>query len=101
MKLQFGRRNVSDFVCDVFHSAAISATKWLRSGVAALLIHCIVPFGVAGLYAQQPPPANPCYTQLDYAQLDQLVAPIALYPDSLVAQILAAATYPSQVVEAH
>jgi uncharacterized membrane protein YgcG len=32
--------------------------------------------------------------------LDQLVAPIALYPDALVAQILAAATYPTEVVEA-
>ncbi len=32
--------------------------------------------------------------------LDQLVAPIALYPDALVAQIVAAATYPSEVVEA-
>lgn len=34
------------------------------------------------------------------AQLQELVAPIALYPDVLVAQILAAATYPDQVVEA-
>jgi hypothetical protein len=33
-------------------------------------------------------------------QLEQLVAPIALYPDSLVAQILAASTFPEQVVEA-
>jgi Protein of unknown function (DUF3300) len=33
-------------------------------------------------------------------QLDQLVAPIALYPDELVAQVLAAATYPAEVVEA-
>ncbi len=33
-------------------------------------------------------------------QLQQLVAPIALYPDELVAQILAAATYPPDVVEA-
>jgi hypothetical protein len=32
--------------------------------------------------------------------LDQLVAPIALYPDALVAQILAGATYPTQIVEA-
>lgn len=32
--------------------------------------------------------------------LQQLVAPIALYPDALVAQILAASTYPSQIVEA-
>ena len=33
-------------------------------------------------------------------QLNQLVAPIALYPDALVAQVLAASTYPTQVVEA-
>jgi hypothetical protein len=33
-------------------------------------------------------------------ELDQLVAPIALYPDALVAQILAAATHPTQIVEA-
>jgi hypothetical protein len=33
-------------------------------------------------------------------ELQQLVAPVALYPDALVAQILAASTYPTQVVEA-
>ena len=33
-------------------------------------------------------------------QLEQLVAPIALYPDSLVAQVLMASTYPLEVVEA-
>jgi Protein of unknown function (DUF3300) len=43
--------------------------------------------------ATQPAPETP-------EQLQQLVAPIALYPDALVAQILAAATYPDQVVEA-
>ena len=34
------------------------------------------------------------------AELQQLAAPVALYPDALVAQILAAATYPEQIVEA-
>ena len=34
-------------------------------------------------------------------QLDQILAPIALYPDPLIAQILMAATYPLEVVEAH
>lgn len=34
------------------------------------------------------------------AELRQLVAPIALYPDTLVAQILAASTYSAQIVEA-
>jgi Protein of unknown function (DUF3300) len=33
-------------------------------------------------------------------ELQQLVAPIALYPDNLIAQILAASTYPTQIVEA-
>src|SRR5271156_6387739 len=41
------------------------------------------------------------YSQLSGEQLHQLVAPIALYPDALVAQILAAAAYPTQIVEAH
>jgi Protein of unknown function (DUF3300) len=44
--------------------------------------------------------AAPPYTQQTAEQLQQLVAPIALYPDSLVAQILAASTFPEQVVEA-
>jgi len=42
----------------------------------------------------------PPYMQQTPEQLQQLVAPIALYPDSLVAQILAASTFPEQVVEA-
>jgi hypothetical protein len=49
--------------------------------------------------AAQDAPAPP-YTQQTPEQLQQLVAPIALYPDSLVAQILAASTFPEQVVEA-
>lgn len=53
---------------------------------------------------QAPPPPDQAPPQqwntLAPEQLDQLVAPIALYPDSLVAQVLAAATYPSQVSDA-
>ena len=52
---------------------------------------------------QSPPApgqAAPAYTQQTPEQLQQLVAPIALYPDSLVAQVLAASTFPEQVVEA-
>ena len=41
------------------------------------------------------------YTQLPPEQLNKLVAPIALYPDALVAQILAASAYPTQIVEAN
>jgi hypothetical protein len=53
---------------------------------------------------QQDPNAQPGPQQAQQPmaaqQLEQLVAPIALYPDQLVAQVLAAATYPAQVVAA-
>ena len=39
-------------------------------------------------------------TKLTQQDLDQLLAPIALYPDALIAQMLMAATYPLEVVEA-
>jgi hypothetical protein len=47
-------------------------------------------------FAQAPPPP-PSFPP---PQLDQLVARIALYPDPLLAQILAAATYPDQIPDA-
>jgi hypothetical protein len=55
-------------------------------------------------YQDAPAPAQDAqgsqYPQQTPQQLQQLVAPIALYPDSLVAQILAASTFPEEVVEA-
>ncbi len=58
-------------------------------------------------YAQQAPYGQPGYEQpqgtaqpLNADQLEQMVAPIALYPDTLVAQVLAASTYPAQVQDA-
>jgi len=41
------------------------------------------------------------YAPLGAEQLNQLVAPIALYPDSLVAQVLTASTYPQQITDAN
>lgn len=54
------------------------------------------------LQAPPPPPSEAAYEAplLTPQQLDDLAAPIALYPDPLVAQILAAATYPLEVVAA-
>jgi hypothetical protein len=46
------------------------------------------------LAAQQPPQLPPPGQVLAPNQLDDLVAPIALYPDPLVSQILVASTYP-------
>ncbi len=51
-----------------------------------------------GAASTEPGPAPGAATQ---KELEELVSPIALYPDLLVARILAASTYPNQVVEAH
>ncbi len=40
---------------------------------------------------------EPIYTQ---AELDQMLAPVALYPDTILTHVLIAATYPVQVVQA-
>ncbi|MGA7857212.1 MAG: DUF3300 domain-containing protein, partial [Terracidiphilus sp.] len=54
-------------------------------------------FGQQGNYPQQ---GNAQGGPLSPDELQQLVAPIALYPDALVAEILAASTYPPQVAAA-
>ena len=48
----------------------------------------------------EPQPAAAQSAQQSSEELEQLVAPIALYPDELVGQILMASTYPTEVVEA-
>jgi hypothetical protein len=66
-----------------FRSAPnLACVAWLVSAL----------FTSAALYAQSAPPTSD--------QLDQLLAPIALYPDALVAQICAASTDPQQILDA-
>ena len=57
-----------------------------------LLLAVPLPIG-----AQQQEQAGPSFSA---EQLDQIAAPIALYPDPLLAQILMASTYPLEVVQA-
>jgi hypothetical protein len=81
----------------------------VRGCVAVALSLLLIPAGQPGLFAQDAPPPpqgnypppQGNYAPLGAEQLNQLVAPIALYPDSLVAQILTAATYPQQVMDAN
>ncbi len=56
--------------------------------IALLLFQGLAP----DLQAQAPPPPTP-------QQLDQLLAPIALYPDSLLAQITTASTNPQEILD--
>ena len=74
------------------------------SCAVALAMSPVIVFACprASLWAQDqtPAPEQPQPAQLTPEQLQELVAPIALYPDALVAQILAASAYPTQIVEA-
>src|ERR1700688_4298573 len=78
----------------------------LSKQVLILLLCCLLvrftaqaeSFGPMGQSNEQQPAP---FVKHSPQELQQLVAPIALYPDALVAQILAAATYPTQIVEAN
>lgn len=65
-------------------------------GVLAMLSTGCVAEVAPPLAAQAPPPG----AALTQQQLDQLVAPVALYADPLLIDILTASTYPLEVVEA-
>lgn len=70
----------------------------LLSFARAALFLCVLLGGSIGFAkAQSPEPTSPAFTQ---QQLEQMLAPIALYPDSLLSQILMASTYPLEVVQA-
>jgi uncharacterized membrane protein YgcG len=81
-----------------------------RKGLAPIFL-VVVLFGsgmLAGAQEQsypiagQPSPVQPVpQPAWSVEQLDNLVAPIALYPDPLLGQILVASTYPLEVVEAN
>ena len=83
--------------------------RWLVRGVASLLIGPTATTTLAQTPA--PPPAyEPAQSaapapdaqarRFTQAELERLLAPIALYPDSLLAQILPAAAYPLEIVQA-
>lgn len=65
---------------------------WTLAGLFALLL-ATPPI----TFSQGSPPENGKFKQ---EELDQMLAPVALYPDALLAQVLMAATYPLEVVEA-
>ncbi|HLK21611.1 MAG TPA: DUF3300 domain-containing protein [Bryobacteraceae bacterium] len=65
-----------------------------------LLSLVILAAGLISAQTQPGQPANPSGAPLTAEQLDNLVAPIALYPDPLLSQIFAASTYPIEIAEA-
>jgi hypothetical protein len=72
--------------------ATRTISKSLPALILALVFSAAVPPGAFGQPVDQP--------VFKPEELDQLLAPIALYPDSLLAQIFMASTYPLEVVQA-
>jgi hypothetical protein len=74
------------------------ARQVLSTALSLVLVIAATPFEAG---AQTAPEGSPGYSgqgvPLSTEELQQLLAPIALYPDALVAQILVAATFPDQV----
>jgi Protein of unknown function (DUF3300) len=73
-------------------------------GLVAIVCAALLAPGEAVLFAQAPPPAATppaaeAEPKLPPEQLDALVAPIALYPDELLGQVLVASTYPLEIVQ--
>lgn len=77
-----------------------------RSGVAtAVAFACVLLASMPGGFAVAAPQASSASASASSAvfssgELDQMLAPIALYPDALLAQVLMASTYPGEVMDA-
>ena len=104
MKMQRRFQNMNIFE----NAAGVAILRWGKQSLVFLL-------SLSLLFATLPPDLSaqdeartataghaspgaqaPTYAQQTPEQLQRLVAPIALYPDSLVAQILAASTFPER-----
>jgi hypothetical protein len=84
-----------------------TSSNWNRKFcfIAALVVPIALsdarlPASAQGQPGQQPQQPQPQQQLLTQQQLQQLVAPIALYPDALLAQVLTASTYPLEVTMA-
>src|SRR6201985_1766860 len=84
--------------------AAEKLPSKFRNFMALICVIAIVPGDtLAELYSphfqSQPASSQTPATKIPSDQLDSLVAPIALYPDPLLAQTLAASTYPLEIIQ--
>jgi hypothetical protein len=80
-----------------------SAPVIIRSLVFLIFTIMVLPAGIAAQSYEEPVQGLQGTAQADrftVEELTQMLAPIALYPDSLIVQILMASTYPLEVVEA-
>ena len=65
-----------------------------------MFLTLLAPIGATAATSQTPDNSGSNSQLLRPEQLDQLVAPIALYPDSLLAEVLVTSAYPTDIVQA-
>src|SRR5438094_6329595 len=80
--------------------AGAVAAGMRRVHAALLVVAAFTLVWPLALSAQSPAPPPPAAAPLPSEQVDQLLAPIALYPDNLLGQVLTASTYPLEIVRA-
>src|SRR5438552_6484555 len=78
-------------------SAGAFGASFALFALAVMIAH---PARAAGEAAPGAIPEGAESAKLSSAQLEELVAPISLYPDALAVQVLMASTYPLEIVEA-
>ncbi|WP_310446636.1 DUF3300 domain-containing protein [Thiobacillus sp.] len=80
------------------HRPSSRVARRLLPCLAGIVFACAVPWAHAAESATST--ASTVAPTFSTEELDQMLAPIALYPDSLLAQVLMASTYPADVAEA-
>jgi len=85
-------------LAEVLISGLVALALFIAQTPAVLMAQEPAVTSTAGPSSFGPAPGGA--TQQQQQQQQQMTSPIALYPDFLVAQILAASTYPTQIVEA-
>jgi hypothetical protein len=97
-------------ICDGSNQRTAMKKKSTLTGILLMTIRrctavsCVISLAPGGtpLWADAQQPVSSTQSQaakIPPDQLDSLVAPIALYPDPLLAQILAASTYPLEIIQ--
>jgi hypothetical protein len=82
------------------HSFRSMMIRAVRELAAMVCVAALVPGNLVALQTQQAEaPTDQAGAKIPADQLDSLVAPIALYPDPLLSQVLVASTYPLEVIQ--
>jgi len=102
-----GKRIANSARMPSMRRAVVSAPRWKQALSVVLSVSVTISgVGLNGCKKEQPKSQQTQAPAATYAvptpdQLYQLVAPIALFPDNLLAQVLAASTYPDQITAAY